>query len=219
MAGLIPFVVIGVMLSFMAAAWYLTSRYEKQRALQIEAVAGELGFESLPIPSDGRLAELQRFELLRRGRGNKAKNFLHRSSSDVDVLMFDHQYTVSSGKNSHTYRQSVVTIRSEQLSLPGFVISPEHFFHRIVTALGYQDIDFAEYPQFSKKYLLRGSDEAAIREALQSVNLDRLVEFNGICIEVAGNQLLVWYGGKRSKPEDLRKLFEKAFEIFVMFKD
>lgn len=218
MEVLIPLIAIAVVLIVVGCGLYFSWRYEQKRTQTIEEIAGRLGFDFIPLPAASTLERLQQMELFQRGRGNKASNYLHRATDEVDVLIFDHQYTISSGKNSHTYKQSVVAIQSDQLDLPDFVISPEHFFHKIVTALGYQDIDFDEFPQFSKRFLLRGPDEAAIRQKLQRVNLERVADFAGICIEARNSHFLVWHPGKRSKPEDLLQLFEKAFEVYVMFK-
>ncbi|MEC9473853.1 MAG: hypothetical protein VX584_04130, partial [Actinomycetota bacterium] len=52
---------------------------------------------------------------------------------------------------------------AEDLQLPTFVIRPENLFHKIGSTFGYQDIDFDAHPTFSKRYLLRGPDEEAIR--------------------------------------------------------
>lgn len=219
MEAYIPFLIFGIIISLFGIAVALSARYEKKRSEALRTAAENLGFSFLPTPSELMHERLRSMDLFQRGRGNKASNYLHRASDDVEVLIFDHQYTVSSGKNSHTHKQSVVAINSPQLNLPRFVISPEHFFHRIATAMGYQDIDFDQYPKFSKQFLLRGSDEQAIRDKLQNIDLERLAEFSGLCIEASADHFLVWFAGKRSKPDDLQTLFKQAFEIFVMLKD
>ncbi len=219
MEAFIPLLIVGVILSLFGIAIVLNARYEKKRTEALNAVGEDLGFSFLLTPDEIMHERLRSTELFQRGRGNRSSNYLHRASDDVEVLIFDHQYTVSSGKNSHTHKQSVVAIRSPQLNLPRFVISPEHFFHRIASAVGYQDIDFDQYPKFSKQFLLRGPDEQAIRDKLQNIDLDHLVSFGAISIEANADHFLVYHAGKRSQPGELQTLFQKAFEIFVVFKD
>ncbi len=215
----LPVLMVVVVASIVVLIIYVSHRNEKRRQQEMKNLADELGFQLLPMPPDGIYGQLKQFELLRRGRRNQASSWMQRSTGDVDAMIFDHQYTTGGGKNSHTHRQTVVAIRSAQLQLPRFSISPEHLLVRIASALGYQDIDLDSAPDFSKKFLLRGPDEIAIRERLRSVNLDRLADFTGLSLEAAQDTLLVWYAGKRPKPADVRAFFETAFEVYVLFKD
>jgi hypothetical protein len=45
----------------------------------------------------------------------------------------------------------------------GYVKDPGEGISPIVSAFGYQDIDFGNRPTFSSKYLLRGPDEPSVR--------------------------------------------------------
>src|SRR5207302_2233016 len=67
-----------------------------------------------------------------------------------------------SGKSSQTHRIGGLLWTVER-SLPQFLLTPEGLWARIVAHFGGQDIDFAESPEFSSAYRLRGSDEAAVR--------------------------------------------------------
>ena len=64
---------------------------------------------------------------------------------------FDYRYTTGSGKNSHTYRQTVVFFRSPEVDLPQFELKPQSFLHGIGKLFGYQDIDFAFPSEVLKK--------------------------------------------------------------------
>ncbi|MCA9037626.1 MAG: hypothetical protein KDA91_20975 [Planctomycetaceae bacterium] len=211
--------VISAIVGFVLIAIYLSSHFEKKRTEAMMVAAESLGFEFTAALDEPARTYLSRTELFSRGRGNKACNYLRRSTDEVDVVIFDHQYTVGSGKSSQTHKQTVVSIQSSGLNLPAFAISPEHFLHKFATALGYQDIDFAQYPRFSAAFLLRGPNETEIREKLEAVDLERIADFPGISIEAKGDHLLLWYGSRRSKPGDVRKLFETAFEIYVLLRD
>ena len=52
---------------------------------------------------------------------------------------------------------------SSDSSLPQFLLTPEGFWARVAAYFGGQDIDFADSPEFSSAYRLRGSDEPAVR--------------------------------------------------------
>jgi hypothetical protein len=57
----------------------------------------------------------------------------------------------------------VISFQSSLLSLPEFELRSENMFHKIGKAFGCQDINFESHPEFSKRYLLRGADEEAVR--------------------------------------------------------
>lgn len=71
------------------------------------------------------------------------------------------------------------------------VTRPEHTFHKIISAFGYQDIDFGNRPTFSSKYLLRGPDEQGIRNLF----IDALLGFyemnEGTSTDGGGSQLFI----------------------------
>src|SRR5207237_8398116 len=79
------------------------------------------------------------------------------------AAVFDYVYVTGYGKNSQTHYQTVVYIEPAKLRVPYFSVRPEGFFTKFLTAFGYQDIDFGQRPEFSKKYVLRGQDEQGIR--------------------------------------------------------
>ena len=116
------------------------------------------------------------------------------------AAVFDYRYTVGHGKNSHTYTQSVIYFETPKLQLPMFTLSPENFMHKFISALGYQDIDFGNRPEFSKRYLLRGQDEQSIRRAFTD-NVMTFYEANqGLTTEGGGGQLFVYRLSYRVPP-------------------
>ena len=50
------------------------------------------------------------------------------------------------------------------LPIPDFALEPEGLWSKFSELSGAKDIDFMQYPEFSKKYFLRGENDAAIRE-------------------------------------------------------
>ena len=75
---------------------------------------------------------------------------------------------------------------------------------------GYQDIDFESFPVFSKKYLLRGSDEVKIR-ALFTPEVIRFFEKNqNIHIEGQGNTLIFYKPSKRCKTDEIKAFYQKG---------
>ncbi|MGI9471696.1 MAG: hypothetical protein ACR2NZ_09210, partial [Rubripirellula sp.] len=108
----------------------------------------------------------------------------------------------------------VMSFRSVNLDLPAFELRPESVFHRIGKVLGYQDIDFESHPEFSKRYLLRGQDEDAVRAMFTPELLSFFESQEKVSAEASGDLLVFYRAGKRLKPEMIRAFMEEGFAIF-----
>lgn len=134
---------------------------------------------------------LPEIELFNRGRSKRVSNVITGEVEGSGVQVLDYRYTVGSGKNSSTYRQTVVAITTGGVGLPDFTLARESFFHKIGQAFGYQDIDFDRFPEFSKKFLLRGEDEAAIRTLFTRRLIEAYTGRLGCNVEVRSGWLCV----------------------------
>jgi hypothetical protein len=135
----------------------------------------------------------------------------------VEVGILDYQYTTD-GEDSQTLKQTVVSIRSPLLDLPDFSLQPEHFLHKFVQVLGYQDIDFESNPGFSKAFLLRGSDEARIRAVFDDEVLELFERTTGVCVEGDGDRLIYFRSGKRVEPTNIRSFMDEGFKVYMAFR-
>ena len=199
---------------------YLGWRYERKRTEALQQIAAELGFDFSPggdlvhSPAD-RFAALRLFS---QGRSRKVRNLMRGAGQNAEVSIFDYSYTVGSGKNKKTYRQTVICLESPALQIPDFELRPEHLFHRIGGLFGYQDIDFGDYPEFSRKYLLRGPNEAAIRSAFDAAIVAHLESLDRAYVEGHSGQLVFYRHAKRVRPEEVRGLLEEAYGVFALLR-
>jgi carbonic anhydrase len=198
--------------------FYLVNRHERKRIEALQQVAAEIGLPFYPQGNDELIGRLRKLFLFSQGRAQKTNNMLHGVSNDVEMAILDYQYTVGGGKNKQTLRQSVVYFRSELLRLPYFALRPEGFFHKIGGAFGYQDIDFDTHPHFSSMYLLRGTDEAAIRNLFHADLLSFFETKPKICVEGGGDQLIFYRPSKRIGAEEVRAFMQEGFEVYTAFR-
>jgi len=84
--------------------------------------------------------------------------------------------------------------------------------------VGYQDIDFAQREEFSRLYLLRGEDEAAVRAAFHSDALLLFLERRpGMCAAGLGHELLFWRPGRLATPDEVEQLIQEGMELAERF--
>ncbi|MBN2414668.1 hypothetical protein JXO52_02450 [bacterium] len=179
------------------------SRQEKKRREALRMQAQTYGFaytEKAELEWIGEAGHLHLFTL---GHRRRIHNLMFRDSVALAIRVFDYQFTVGGGQNSHTYRQTVFQFDSGGLHLPPFIIRPENVFHKIGKAFGYQDINFDAFPEFSSIYLLRGENEEMIRRIFNQEIIDMFVREKGLIVEGKGPVMICYRSGKRVKPEEL----------------
>ena len=213
MQTLIPFLAIGGVLLLVGGIFVVSQQMEKQRTEALAAAAQAMGFAFEPA---GDLAVMKGFgdlPLYDRGHSKRVRNVMSGKAGDRDVKLFDYRYTTGSGKNSHTWSQTVAMFPQGATGLPDFLLAPENIFHKIGQAFGYQDIDFDSSPDFSSHYLLRGPDEMAIRSAFGAEALAYFGQERGWHVEVAGGNVGVYRSDKRCKPEELAAFREQVSAV------
>jgi len=152
----------------------------------------------------------------------------------VEFWLFDYRYVTGSGKNAHAHRQTVVAFpnlgggvspgggnggfgpsrglkpAARGVHLPAFELCRENIFHKIGKVFGFRDIDFPEHPSFSKRYLLRGEDEPAVRAIFDAGLMNSFDHTREINVEAGGNCLIVYRASRRVKPADLLAFLDEA---------
>lgn len=176
--------------------------------------------EGMQCESDGApiVSVLSHLKLIGRSRRRKAYNVLTCGSGAQARWVFDFRYRVGGGRNSRTYRQTVVVFPYMSVNLPAFELRPENLLHKLGATFGYQDIDFHEYPQFSAKHLLRGHDESSIRQLFDFQLVHAFDGLPGYCVEAAGSCLLVYrhrHVVAVNKLGDFVRRAERLRDVFV----
>jgi hypothetical protein len=190
----------------------LAKRQAAARREALEAVAQQSGWSFAPDRAGLETLGIgEPFRLLSEGYSHRASNVMRMEEQGERVQIVDHQHTVGSGKHRHTRIQTVVHIRSPRLSLPPFVLSPENAFHKLGGLLGYHDIDFPESPEFSSKYLLRSKEaEDQVRMLFHPAVRLFFEHRPPLTVEGHNEELLIYRGSHRVKPEDLRQWVDDA---------
>ena len=213
------FTIIGIVfpIFFVGLLILIFWRKGKKRTEQFALISAELKLNFFPKGSTSLFERLKPFYLFSKGRSRKIKNLMEGEANKVELAIFDYQYTTHGGQHPQTHRQSLLFIRSPKLNLPDFSLRPENVFHKIGGAFGYKDIDFETHPIFSKSYLLRGDNEAAIRGLFNNKLLNFIQSQQKISIEGSGDQLIFYRNKNRVKPEEVESFMEEGFQVFDQF--
>ena len=212
-----PFHVFAGIAAVIVTAFLLSWLYERKRTQDLKALAAALKF-TFSATDDAVLAAMGLFHLFSQGRSQKVTNVMQGSANDIDVIIMDYRYTTGTGKNSHTWTQTVIAFRSPLLNLPSFTLRPENLFHKIGAVFGFQDIDFASHPAFSGRYLLQGDEEDAVRALFSDVLLSHYDQSKGLSTEGGGDMFIFYRASKRVPPKGITAFMQEGFALFGMMK-
>jgi hypothetical protein len=192
-------------------------RREQERTRQLVSVAGLLGWQFSEAADLSWIPNLDKFALFSEGHSKQIKNAIYGQIDGVKAAVFDYFYVVGSGKNRTIFNQSVAYFEPTNLNLPLFSLRPEHLFHKIIAAFGFQDIDFGNRPDFYSKYLLRGPDELAVRSIFTEALLGFYEMNEGTSTDGGGNQLFVFRQNQRLAPHETQGFLNWALQLQRLF--
>lgn len=188
----------------------VTWRKERKRTEALRRVAEAAGLTFAPKTGVADTRSLGDVQLFARGHSKQVTNLMTGRLGDQHVVVFDYLYTIGSGKSRSTTMQSVVVLPSAKDSLPDLQMAPENPLIKLLEAFGYQDIDIESAPEFSRRYILRGADEAAIRAALYPRATSYFAEHEGWTVEAQSGTVGIYRADSRPKPEDMLRFIAEA---------
>ena len=209
--------VVGIFIAFFAfagALMYWSYVANKKRIEGFEQEAEAMGLNFTQQPADSFMAHYGHFKLFNRGRRRGVSNLIEGDSGDGTLRIFDYKFTTGSGKQTRHLVQTIASLKSSQLNIPSLTIHPEGFLSRVGSKMGFQDIDFDSHPTFSKMFVLKGDNEEAIRNFLTPAALEYFEAHQGISLEASGDTLFFYNPNRRIKPEEIKDLLARAYEVF-----
>lgn len=164
------------------------------RTKALEQFAREKGLRFDAKDHMGVRAYFGDMKLFRQGGHRHGRHVMERKTKMFEHNgVMDYYYTVSSGKSSKTYKQTVYFRVSEDMMLPAFHIFPEKWYHRIGKWFGMQDIDFIAYPDFSKYYLLQGVQPDFIEKFFADDKLiGHFMKYQACSVEAVGKYFVMY---------------------------
>lgn len=192
-----------------------------RRSQELAEIAYRMQVDFSPEDDWGLIKLLEDFKLFSRGFGKRITN-VFRSRDDMletDLRIFDYQYTISTGKASKRFRQTVFFADSRKLGLPEFRMKPELFIHKIGALLGFKDINFEAFPKFSRQYYLKSSDEYYMRASMNDGILRFFTVEKGWRVEGINYYLIFYKKDVLFPPEEIKDFFAKGTQVFELFKE
>ena len=205
--------VIGVLI----VATIVDRRRERERTRLMVNVAAQLGWQFSEVAGLNWIPNLDKFALFNQGHSKKINNAMYGQIDGVKAAVFDYYYVVGHGKQQTRFNQSVIYFEPRNLNVPLFSMRPEHTLHKLISAFGYQDIDFVNQPAFSSKFMLRGADEQGIRNLFTDALLGFYEMNEGTSTDGGGNQLFIFRQNSRPAPHETQAFLNWGLQLQRLF--
>ena len=174
-----------------------TSKDITDRQLDILAVASVNNTKLRPnLTYDGNKLQGYNFTLgfdIKYRKNKFTKNFKSSRYKKSTKIEFSDTF-LSRGlrMSEQSLHMSIVLIDQVQVYVPAFSLTKEGLLGKVKQSIGYEDINFGPYPEFSQYYYLKGLHEAEIRTFFIGRLLVFLEENRDFNIESHNNQLVIY---------------------------
>ena len=210
---LLTFGFIALIVGALIVAMIVGRKREQERTREFANVANFMGWQFAEAADMTWIPNLERFALFSQGHSKSLKNVMYGELNGMKAALFDYYYVVGHGKHRSTHNQSVAYFEPRGLNLPFFSLRPESTIHKIISAFGYQDIDFGNRPNFSSQYLLRSPDEQAVRNCFNDALLGFYEMNQGASTDGGGNQLFIFRQNSRTPPHEAQRFLDWALQL------
>lgn len=160
----LQFLVMGGFAAIFGGLILLARARERKRRDAYQEFCLVRGFAFEPERPEGEKRFADAFEPFNQGRRRSWRYTISGTRNQAAFIAFEYQWVTGSGRSSTTHQISGVVWERDDVSFPKFALSPEGWFSKPGAVFGMQDIDFADSPEFSNMYRLKGPDEAGIRK-------------------------------------------------------
>lgn len=183
---------------------------KKRRRKQYTSLAEKIHYNILDLEDLDKVNVKEMPTLARIEKGkSKVVGYIYKNELKLRTALFE--------CNGISYVFVDDRLISYEANIPDFTIAKEHLTDRIAERFGAQDIDFKEYPDFSKRYVLKGADETAIRNLFQESIIRFFEKHEGLYMEVAANKVLI-HKNKVLKSEELEYLLQEGIEFTTLIR-
>lgn len=186
------------------------------RQKMLKEYAWKSGFAYTP---DMDLAQvpIARTALFQKGEG-RATSFLRGVRGDLDTILMDYLYARGGGRNRNSVHQTVACFSTRRFALAEFSLAPRTFWSRLLSLVGAKGIEIGGHPAFSRQYVLRGADEAAVRSLFGPNKVFHFERTPGLSVEGSGSWLVVYRAGRLVPRERLNAFVDEGVRIADLFR-
>ncbi len=199
---------------------FIYDRLKAQREKPVyRAVADSLNFIFCENAGLESLPRRDEFMLFTGKDSQHIPYMLSGTIGNLEIKIVDYVYSAFSSSQESQRRskqETLVIFQSPDQQWPDLMMLPDSFALKLTKILGFKDIDIDDAPEFSKRYLLNGSDEAAIRKIFRLEVTDAFIRNKKWCLEAHGDVIVFRIKDKRVPPKQIEGFLEETTKLFQL---
>lgn len=199
--------------SFVVIAVKVGNRRDAKRLAALTQIANELGLQFTPY-DNSILSQWGGYAVNPRG-GDSYVTSIMRGHRIVPFVLFDYMVKIGSANNKSLLQRTVAAFDVSATPLPVFEaegLSTGWFNRAMDKTFDTKGIEFADDPEFTRTFKVRGQDADAIRRALHANARALLVRTPEWTLRSTGRWLLFSQRGDRPKPEEFGAYLDQTLE-------
>jgi hypothetical protein len=193
----VDWIIIGVLLLLGLILPKRKNTEKKDRATFIDN--NEFEFEEVASNKHLKKLHLWGFKLLLKGKNAEVNKMMYKKDNDLDVFIFEYQYQGAldglSEQGMTFSKQKAIYFELNGSQNISFNLHPEGFIEKTKQSLLSNDIDFDDYPIFSKSYALYSENEQSIRKLFSKPLFDFFEKYKGFSVEYRRGGVLIYKKG------------------------
>jgi hypothetical protein len=182
----------------------------RQKALS--KLASTTGMMFSPEKTMERNGRMRAFQFAAKGRVNYTYNLITGNFGQIPFEYCEMQYDADLETQSATAELGMMMFRPA-IKPPAFTLEQEGFMDKLAELGGYNDIDFDAYPDFSSKFLLKGENEAAVRQFFGDEMIHLLEKDSQYHIESDGEIIIIYRFDRKIDINKIKQLFDFAEKL------
>jgi hypothetical protein len=194
-------------------------RLERKRRAALQQLAQDLGWR-YDGATDSSLHSRYAHPLFNRGHSRKGYHLIRGvyevGDLRLDAVMGDYRYTTGSGKNQTTHRQSIILLSLPYQPVPGLDIRREWLGDKLMSALGFDDIDF-ESEEFSRKFYVSSTDKQFAYAVIHPRMIEFLLQTTPPRLELRNGVCLLYEQGSHWSADEFRKQLAWAHQFLDLW--
>lgn len=185
------------------------------RQIEIRALAEKGGYFFYPQKVRNAI-KYKGFPIQKGSKVQFEENVLSKYTDYGKVDISDLSLSEAAWQNYGDTQITVLHVSDIEVMIPDFSLEPEGLWSKFSEVAGGKDIDFSDHPDFSKKYYLRGEDEAAIRGFFNENVIHFFENREEMHVECHRHKLLIYKKRDLMEPSEMdyaEKFAEDLLEV------
>jgi hypothetical protein len=220
-------IMLPIVILFFGGLGFFAFWLDQRRREGLDRLARELGLDyrddcpAVSVPED--------FHLMKAGvftADHEARWSLEGNIDGVDLSVFDfrrYDDTTSPKRHQYGYSETVGVFTIPGMDFPEFILRPERLRHKLRSAITGDDIDFADSPRFSRRYLLAGEREKDIREVFVPEVRAFFEDHPGCIVQGCGKDLVLYHPTRMLsllvfRAHKVRRLVDEGLDLVELLK-